>query len=103
MEECEKKYGVTPSYSTIRRYAIEGLVDASPKKTGPDGNLPKAAYKLLCDAFATVVAIHQLNARAGDNTRRKIIIMLMKTFDIPKREASKLLVSRTLSKWPTLT
>ena len=89
--QVEKKYGVTPSYSTIRRYAIEGLVDASPKKTGPDGNLPKAAYKLLCDAFATVVAIHQLNARAGDHTRRKSIIMLMKTFDIPKREASKLL------------
>ena len=117
VEQVEKKYGVAPSYSTIRRYTIEGLVDASPKKTGPDGNLPKAAYKLLCEAFATVIPIQQLNARAGDNTRRKIVIMLMKTLDIPKREASKLLtrlfrlrtiycwrrLSQTLSKWPTLT
>jgi hypothetical protein len=74
VEQVEKKYGVAPSYSTIRRYTIEGLVDASPKKTGPDGNLPKAAYKLLCEAFATVIPIQQLNARAGDNTRRKIVI-----------------------------
>jgi hypothetical protein len=81
--QVEKKYGIALSYSTIRRYAIEGLMDASPKKTDPDGNLPKAAYNLLCDAFATVLPIHQLNTHAGDNTCCKTIIILIKTLEIP--------------------
>ena len=81
--QVEKKYGVAPSYSTIRRYAIEGLMDASPKKTDSDSNLLKAAYNLLCDAFATVIPIHQLNTHAGDNTCCKTIVILIKTLEIP--------------------
>ena len=43
--KIKKKYLVDIHYSTISRYANEGLVGASPKKLGPPGHLSKANYK----------------------------------------------------------
>jgi hypothetical protein len=67
-DHIAKKYSVTVHYSTISCYANEGLLNASPKKTGPVGTFAKSTYKLLCDALSSFIPINQMNARAGDNS-----------------------------------
>jgi hypothetical protein len=66
--KIKKKYLVDIHYSTISRYANEGLVGASPKKLGPPGRLSKANDKLLCAALSSFILMNQMNARASDNT-----------------------------------
>ena len=51
-------------------------------KMGPVGNTPAVAYKFLCQAFFSLIPINQMNACAGDNSRKKMTPMLAKTFDI---------------------
>jgi len=60
--KMKKKYLVNIHYSTISRYANEGLVGASPKKLGPPGHLSKANYKLLCTALSSFIPMNQMNA-----------------------------------------
>ena len=50
---------------------------ASPKKKGPPGHISKANYKLLCAALSSFIPMNQMNARAGDNTRTKLIATTM--------------------------
>jgi hypothetical protein len=91
-KKIEKKYGsVTPHYSTMVRYANEGLVNASPKKMGPVGNISATAYKLLCHACQSFVPINQLNSCTYDNELPKLIPTFMKTFDISSPQAILLL------------
>jgi hypothetical protein len=90
-EKIMKKYSVNIHYSTISRYVKEGLVGASPKKMGPPGHISKANYKLLCAALSSFIPMNQMNARAGDNTRTKLIVTLVKTVGITSSEAGKLL------------
>jgi hypothetical protein len=72
--KMKKNYLVDIHYSTISRYATEGLVGASPKKLGPPGHLSKANYKLLCAALSSFILMNLMNARSGDNTRTKLIV-----------------------------
>jgi hypothetical protein len=67
-DHIAKKYSVTVHYSTISRYANEGLLNALPKKMGPAGKFAKSTYKLLCDALSSFIPINQMNACAGDNS-----------------------------------
>jgi hypothetical protein len=91
-DHIAKQYSVTVHYSTISRYANKGLVlNASPKKMGPAGNFAKSTYKLLCNALSSFIPINQMNARAGDNSRIKLIDALVKMLSISSTEASTLL------------
>jgi hypothetical protein len=85
------KFEVCPSRATIARYAKLGLVNASPMKMGPAGLLPAMAYKFLCQAYLSLIPINQMNACAGDNSRKEMIPMLTKTFNIGTIEATGLL------------
>ena len=49
------------------------------------------AYKFLCHAYLSLIPINQMNACAGDNSRKKMIPMLAKTFNIGTIEATRLL------------
>ena len=66
-------------------------MNVSPMKMGPEGHVSAQAYKNLCQAYSSLVPINQMNACAGDNSRKKLIPMLMKTFDIGTIEATGLL------------
>ena len=90
-DHIAKKYSVTVHYSRISRYANEGLLNASPKKMGPACTFAKSMYKLLCDALSSFIPINQMNARAGDNSRIKLIDTLVKTLSISSTKASTLL------------
>jgi hypothetical protein len=71
-DHIKKKYcGVGPSFTTIHRYAKEGLVNVSPKKMGTSGNLSEWTYRLLCEALSSLIPINGMNARSGDNSRKK--------------------------------
>ena len=85
------KYEVCPSIASISRYVKLGLVDASPMKMGPTGCIDATSYKLLCQAYTSLIPINQMNACAGDNSRKKMIPMLAKTFNIGTPEATNLL------------
>jgi hypothetical protein len=85
------QYEMCPSIATITRYANSGLINASPVKMGPVGNISATAYKFLCQAYSSILPIHQMNACAGENTRKKVIPMLTKVFDIGMVAAGKLL------------
>ena len=85
------KFKVCPSRATIACYAKHGLVNASPMKMGPAGLLPAMAYKFLCQAYLSLIPINQMNACAGDNSRKEMIPMLTKTFNIRTIEAAGLL------------
>ena len=74
------KYETCPSIATTSRYVVHGLVNVSPMKMGPKGHVLAQAYKNLCQAYSSLVLINQMNACAGDNSRKKLISMLMKTF-----------------------
>ncbi len=75
----------------ISRYVKLGLVDASPMKMGPVGHIDAISYKLLCQAYTSLIPINQMNACAGDNSRKKMIPMLAKTFNIGTLEATNLI------------
>jgi len=85
------KFEVCPSRSTIARYAKHGLVIASPMKMGPTGLLSTMAYKFLCQAYLSLIQINQMNACTGDNSRKEMIPMLVKTFNIGILDATGLL------------
>ena len=85
------KYETCPSIETISRYVAHGLVNLSPMKMGPEGHVSAQAYKNLCQAYSSLIPINQMNACAGDNSRKKLIPMIMKTFDIGTIEATGLL------------
>ena len=85
------RYETCPAIATISRYVNKGLVDVSPMKMGSEGNILVRAYKNLCQAYSSLVPINQMNAYAGENSRKKLIPMLMKTFDIGTIEATGLL------------
>ena len=80
-----------PSASSICRYNNEGLVNASPKKMGPAGRLSALTFKLLCNAYSSLVPINQINALAGNNTRKNMIPILAQTFNIRTPDATALL------------
>jgi hypothetical protein len=61
--KMKKKYLVDIHYSTISRYANEGLVGASPKKLGPPGHLSKGNYKLLCAALSSFIPVVSIGRR----------------------------------------
>ena len=86
-----EKYDVCPSASSICRYSNEGLVNASPKKMGPVGRLSALTYKFLCNAYSSLVPINQMNALAGNNTRKNMIPILAQTFNIQTLDATELL------------
>jgi len=67
------KFEVCPSRTTIARYAKHGLMNASPMKMCPAGLLPAMTYKFLCQAYLSLIQINQMNACAGDNSRKEMI------------------------------
>jgi len=58
---------------------------------GPAGLLPAMACKFLCQAFLSLIPINQMNACTGDNSRKEMILMLTKMFNIGTIEATGLL------------
>ena len=86
------KYETCPSIATISRYAKQGLINASPMRTGPLGHISAVAYKFLCQACKSLVPINQMNACAGDNSRAKMIPIFANTFN--RSLASLYLVAR---------
>jgi hypothetical protein len=65
------KYSMTVHYSSICRYANEGLI-ASPKKMGPPGMIPKANYKLLCAAlFRACLQNFKVQLSIGDGSNNQ--------------------------------
>ena len=49
------------------------------------------AYKFLCQAYKSLIPINQMNVCTGDNSRKEMIPMLAKTFNIGTIEATGLL------------
>jgi hypothetical protein len=85
------KYETCPSIATISRYANRGLLNASPMKMGPVGNILAMEYKFLCQAYKSLMPINQMNACACDNSRPNMIPMFAKTFNIGTGQAAGLL------------
>ena len=85
------RYETCPAIATISRYVNKGLVDVSPMKMGSEGNISARAYENLCQAYSSLVPINQMNACAGENSRKKLIPMLMQTFNVGTIEATGLL------------
>jgi hypothetical protein len=54
-EFIKKKHaGVGPSRATIHRYVVDyGLIGMSPRKHGPEGNIPAMMYTALCMAYGS--------------------------------------------------
>ena len=76
----------------IGRYSNKGLVNASPKKMGPIGHLSASTYKVLCNAYSSLVPINHMNALgAGNNTRKNMIPILAQTFNLQTLDATELL------------
>ena len=53
------KYEESPSVASICRYAKQGLVSTSPMKMGPASPILTMAYKLVCQAYSSLVPINQ--------------------------------------------
>ena len=70
------KYKESPSAASICRYAKKGLVNTSPMKMGPAGHISMMAYKLVCQAYSSLVSINQMNTCAGNNSRKMMIPMI---------------------------
>ncbi len=85
------KFKVCPSRSTIACYANHGLMNASSMKMGTAGLLSTMAYKFLCQAYLSLIPINPMNACAGDNSRKEMIPMLAKMFNIGTLDATGLL------------
>jgi hypothetical protein len=85
------KYETCPSIATISRYAKQGLINASPMRTGPFGHISAVAYKFLCQAYKSLVPINQMNVCTGDNSRAKMIPIFAKTFSFGTVKATGLL------------
>ena len=66
-------------------------MNVSPKKMGSSGTISEGTYKLLCEGLSSLIPINGMNARYGDNSRKKLMTMLVKTMDIESSEAGKLL------------
>ncbi len=47
-----------------------------PNENGPVGHVLVQAYKCMCQAYSGLVPINQMNACAGDNSWKKMILML---------------------------
>ena len=59
-------------------------------KMGPAGLLSALAYKFLCQAYKSLIPINQINTCTGDNSRKEMILMLAKMFNIGTIEATGL-------------
>ncbi len=84
------KYEVCPSKAVISHYAKQGLINASPMKMGPVGHSLAAEYKFLCQACSSLVPINQMNVCTSDNSRKMMIPILAKTFNISTGKAKGL-------------
>jgi hypothetical protein len=76
------KYEESLSAASICRYAKQGLVNTSPMKMEPAGHISTMAYKLVCQAYSSLVPINQMNACAGINSRKMMIPMIAETLNI---------------------
>ncbi len=74
-----------------------GLVDVSHLKRGLEleGHVSAQGYKNFYQAYSSHLPINQMKACAGNNERKKLIVMVVKTFDIGMIEATGLL-NRTI-------
>ena len=88
-----KHLGFGPSSSTIHHYVDNlGLVGLSPRKPGPEGNIPALRmYKLLCAAFGSCMRINQINALGGDNSRSKMIPIIVEAMELSVATATMLI------------
>jgi len=73
------KHGTTVTKSTITRYYREGRIGESPKKCGPEGNLPDHVYKVLLTAVGLWMKLHQLEGVKVTN-QNALIVALKKAF-----------------------
>ena len=81
-----KHAGVGPSRATIHCYVVNyGLIGMSPRKHGPEGNIPVMMYTALCMAYGSFLLINQINAMGSDNSRTKLVPILAKTMNISVR------------------
>ncbi len=85
------KFEVCSSKATIACYAKHGLINTSPMKMGPGGHILVMEYKFFYQAYPSLIPINQMNVCTGDNSRKKMIRMLAKTFDIRMGKATGLL------------
>jgi hypothetical protein len=85
------QYKVCPSAAMICHCTKEGLFNASPMKMGPIGHISLLAYKFLCQAYSSLIPISQINACAGDNSRKMMIPMIAKTLNIGTAEVKGIL------------
>ena len=58
---------------------------------GPIGCLSALMFKTLCNAYSSLVPINQMNALAGNNTRKNMMQMLARMFNIRTLDAKELL------------
>jgi len=92
-EFIKKKHaGVGPSRATIHRYVVDyGLIGMSPRKHGPEGNIPAMMYTALCMAYGSFLRINQINAMGSDNSRSKLLPILAETMNISVSSSKELI------------
>ena len=69
------------------------------KMLDPCGNLSNEWYKLLYGAISRIILIQQMNACASDNTRRKMLSMLVKVMGVDTCKGGKLLNLLLCNTW----
>ncbi len=88
----KKHNGICPGKTTIHRYVVElGLIGMSPLKTGPEGNIPRETYNVLCMAYGSFLRINQINGRGGDNSRTKLVPLIAETMKIAVKSSEWLI------------
>ncbi|KAL3771166.1 hypothetical protein ACHAWU_004789 [Discostella pseudostelligera] len=87
-----KHSGVGPSRATIHRYVVEyGLIGMSPRKHGPEGNIPAMMYTALCMAYGSFLRINQINAMGSNNSRTKLVPIIAETMNISVSTSKELI------------
>ena len=92
-EFIKKKHaGVGPSRATIHRYVVDyGLIGMSPRKHGPEGNIPAMMYTALCMAYGSFLQINQINAMGSNNSRTKLVPILVETMNTSVSSSKELI------------
>jgi len=80
-------HGTKLNYRTVTRYVSAGMIGVSPKRRGPEGNVPEKILKLLASATESYIRINQGNGN-GDVIKRKSLARTVNSVADPFFEES---------------
>ena len=80
-------HGTKLNYRTVTRYVSAGMIGVSPKRRGPEGNMPEKSLKILVRATESYIRINQGNGN-GTVIKRKSLVCIVNSIVDPFFEES---------------